>query len=621
MAYKQFYDVDYTSTKTRIKTYLSQQTILKDYNFEGSAISFWLNLVAYIIVYLNSIMNFFSNEMFIQNAQLEENIFKSAFSLNYLPKRKSAAKINLTAKNNMLGSILIPKETAILIGNVIVSTIEDYTIAGNQTQTITCYEGEWVTFNHTYSGLDFESIRLADKENIDHVLFALYVNGEKWNSIYDNLNYYQAKNYFIRYLDNFDINFDKKNGIFSIPEANDAIVIKYLKTNGALYNGLSINTNAIIKEAFEYSEFLEITVNDHLKDGTDEESLGAIAENAPLFYSSAGRCVTEADYNYTLRSLPLYTNMADMIVYSSHKDIVDFDENPVESLTTESKIDKGFFVFTGIRRSIDANENRIHTFMTLEEKNETINFFESYRFMQVFGKYRKPNILQIQPLITVKVTRDFDVDKQIFNEAIKSFLESKIGFNSSFNKSELISFIKAFNYVVYCDIDFNAIIKFGKPLTALTLENVSGFSVGETVTCGTATGLIIEIKADKNILIIDRTSTTQFEVADDVTNGTTTSEVTKIFNKTIIRLFNKLSIPTSRVGDEADIEDLLYDGVTFGNIEDYANMNSGYIAFDDVFTFDGFDSVELTVAFNNTLNINLERETFLDFKKSIVTYI
>lgn len=621
MAYKQFYDVDYSSVKTRIKTYLSQQTILKDYNFEGSAISFWLNLVAYVVVYLNSIMNFFSNEMFIQNAQLEENIFKSAFSLNYLPKRKSAARITLTVKNNKTSNIMIPKETAILIGSVLVSTIEDHTILASQTQTIECYEGEWVTFTHTYTGTDFESIRLADREQIDQVLFALYVNGEKWNSIYDNLNYYQAKNYFIRYLDNFDINFDKSNGIFTIPDVGDEITIKYLKTNGALYNGLSINANATIKESFEHSNYLEISVNDYLKDGTDEEGLSAIAENAPLFYSSAGRCVTEADYNYTLRSLPLYTNMADMIVYSSHKDFVDFDENPVETLTTESKIDKGFFVFTGLRRSVDEDEVKTHTFMTLEEKNQTIEFFDSYRFMQVFGKYRKPNILQIEPLITVKVTRDFDVDKQIFSEAIKTFLESKIGFNSSFNKSELISFVKAFNYVIYCDVNFNATVKFGKPLTALTLDAVNGYGVGETLTSGTSTGLILEVKRDKNIVIVERTSVDQFEVADIVTNGSTTAEVEQIFNKNVIRLFNKLVVPTSRVGDEADIDDLVYDGVTFGDIEDYATMDTGYIAFDDVFTFDGYDTVELTVAFDNNLNINLEREAFIDFKKAVITYI
>ena len=49
---KEFYDVDYENIKIRLKEFLSQQTILKDYNFEGSAISNWLNLVCYVIYYI-----------------------------------------------------------------------------------------------------------------------------------------------------------------------------------------------------------------------------------------------------------------------------------------------------------------------------------------------------------------------------------------------------------------------------------------------------------------------------------------------------------------------------------------------------------------------------------------
>lgn len=631
MERKEFYDVDYESIKSRIKTFLSKQTPLKDYNFDGAAISMWINLIAYIVMYLNSILNFFGNELFIESARLEDNIYKSAYQLNYLPRRKSAPKITLEVMNNSASTILIPAYTSFVMESIKLITIKDQYVAGSSVTEIEAVEGSLVTFEYTFQGNDFETFILNDREEIDNNYFYLFVNGVRWKSVYEQQNFYLANNFFIRYFDNFEIRFDKADGFFNVPELGDNIVVKYVKTSGADYNGYTYDQNIRVEEPFLNSQHLQISTTDFLKDGLDEEEMESISNNAPLFFSGAGRCVTEDDFNNKIKDSSLYHNMADMVVYSSHKDIVTIvDEYPTELITTETKMDKGYFVFSGLRRNVDNDFNVDYTFMTIAEQNEIVEFFEPFKFIQIFGKYKIPNIVQVQPEISIKLLRNFDLDRLEFEANIEKFMETKIGFNSSFNISELVSFIKSFDFIDYTDVDYRSFVSFPKPFTIvdLSIGGPEKFNVGENIFSNlgggkTATGKVVSIHPNLFKVVVERTSSNNFIPNAYFQSSTQTAWVAEVFNKVVIRLDQAIN-PSSVFGvlDSKEITDngagiIMIDGEAKGTV----NYNTGYIEFENVFKFDTYNVGTIEFEFANDIAIRFNKETFLDHIKADVEYI
>ena len=58
-------ELDFNSYKSSLRTFLSQQDVFKDYNFEGSNISVLLDVLAYN-TYMNGVyLNMVGSEMFL----------------------------------------------------------------------------------------------------------------------------------------------------------------------------------------------------------------------------------------------------------------------------------------------------------------------------------------------------------------------------------------------------------------------------------------------------------------------------------------------------------------------------------------------------------------------------
>lgn len=93
---KEFYNVDFNDLKDQFKSFISQHTDFLDYNFEGSALSQLLDILVFSLQYQNVYLNMTANELFFRHAQIDDNIYKLANMFNYLPKRKSAAYIEVS---------------------------------------------------------------------------------------------------------------------------------------------------------------------------------------------------------------------------------------------------------------------------------------------------------------------------------------------------------------------------------------------------------------------------------------------------------------------------------------------------------------------------------------------
>src|SRR6056300_287378 len=95
-------ELDFQAIKTQFKSYLTSQTQFKDYNFEGSNMSVFLDVLAYNTFQNNFYTNMAVNEMFLDSAVLKNSVISHAKELNYLPRsRKSArAVVRVTIQDN-----------------------------------------------------------------------------------------------------------------------------------------------------------------------------------------------------------------------------------------------------------------------------------------------------------------------------------------------------------------------------------------------------------------------------------------------------------------------------------------------------------------------------------------
>jgi len=629
MSYKNFYELDYSSIKSNLKTFLKNETTLTDYNFEGSGISNWLNIMSYVISYIGAVLNFVANELFISTSQKEANILKHAYQLNYLPRRKSAPFIEIIFTNTHTSNVIIQKYTALQMGEIkLVYLDSDVTIGAGEDVTLTLYEGEWIEETKTSDGSDFETIELDDKETVDWDKFYVYVTHSSvtslWTSVYDDINYTDAKNYFIKYFETFKVHFDKDGGMFQKPVSGDTILIQYLKTNGATYNGYSYSTQLVFSTSFSNSDKITISLNNNvLQDGLDEESSNSIVNNAPLFYSASGRAVTEEDYNIKIKSFSLYSVFEDMFIYSSHKDYVDREyENPTELLTNESKRNLGYYMFGGLRRDTSVSMANRYTLMTLAEQQQIKDFFKPFKYMQTFGKFKHSHVWYIKNKLDVKLISDLNVEESEFRDALNAHLEEMVGYDNSFNLTEFIAFIKSFSYVDYCRVSYTNVLRIYKPRIRIAIDdNIEFFEVGHIIagaTSGTS-ATIVEVNETKDTIIVERGSYSGSFIDGEIltdTNNSKTATIINLYQSVVARIGTALEEQSIVSNDTLGIYD---DGLgsiknSSGAIIGTVNYETGYIEFEYTFN-DTF--LELLFETSNYEKVNAQLDMFLDYEELV----
>jgi hypothetical protein len=82
----QITDLDFNNIKTNLKKFLQSQDTLRDYNYEGSALSTLIDLLAYNTQYNAYYLNMIANEMFLDSALQRSSVVSHAKLLNYVPK-------------------------------------------------------------------------------------------------------------------------------------------------------------------------------------------------------------------------------------------------------------------------------------------------------------------------------------------------------------------------------------------------------------------------------------------------------------------------------------------------------------------------------------------------------
>ena len=308
--------LDFDSSKSSLKEYLSSQEEFRDYDFDGSNMSTLLDILSYN-TYLNSFyLNMVGNEGFMDSAKLRDSVVSHAKELNYLPRsfNSSIAKLNvtITTTDSSKKSLVIPKGTAFLsrVGDNTFSFLTNENIILNNfnnafNTTLTVYEGSYLS--DTYA-IDY-STPLRYKINNNTVdLSSLTVtviedNGSiqtKYTRATSLLGLDETKEvFFLQPTNNGTYEILFGDGIIAKrPKNNSIALLEYRICSGELPNGAQ---KFISSGKIDGESAITISTVVNAGFGSVSESLESIKFNAPRAFTTQERAITAEDYENILR--------------------------------------------------------------------------------------------------------------------------------------------------------------------------------------------------------------------------------------------------------------------------------------------------------------------------------
>ena len=123
MPYTQLNNLDFNEIKTALKDYLRSQSEFTDYDFEGSALSQLLDVLAYNTYYTAFNTNMVVNELFLDSATLRDNVVALAKQLGYSPKSIASPKAVVNFDVTFTGSA--PSSLTLKEGSGFISSYEN----------------------------------------------------------------------------------------------------------------------------------------------------------------------------------------------------------------------------------------------------------------------------------------------------------------------------------------------------------------------------------------------------------------------------------------------------------------------------------------------------------------
>ena len=87
--------LDFGDTRSSLKQFLESSNVFTDYDFEGSALSVLLDLLAYNTAFYSFYANMIANESFLDSALKRESIGSLVKPLSYLPTSRRAAQATI----------------------------------------------------------------------------------------------------------------------------------------------------------------------------------------------------------------------------------------------------------------------------------------------------------------------------------------------------------------------------------------------------------------------------------------------------------------------------------------------------------------------------------------------
>jgi len=307
-------ELDFFQIRENLKTYLKSQSKFQDYDFEGSGMAVLLELLAYN-THFNAInANMAINEVFLDSAQLRNNVVSHSKMLGYVPRSMSSSfaylDVTVLSPTGSPSSLTIERGTE--FSSVVDGVRYAFTVLESQSispiagvytfANLKVNEGTLKTFSYVIDSFDTSQYFEIPDANVDTSSLVVKVKSNSSTTTYDI--YTLARN-FVDITSSTKAYFlqESKDGKYEIYfgdgivgknlQAGNVVEIEWLSTNGALANGASSFTLA---STIQGNSNVDITVLYKAAGGGDREDIDSIKFNAPLSYISQNRVVTPEDY-------------------------------------------------------------------------------------------------------------------------------------------------------------------------------------------------------------------------------------------------------------------------------------------------------------------------------------
>ena len=309
-------ELDFETIKAQFKDYLQGQTQFKDYNFDGSNMSVFLDVLAYNTYQNNFYANMAVNEMFLDSAVLKNSVMSHAKELNYLPRSRRSPRalvtVTITDPDTVGQTITIPTYSNFKTS----FQGESYNYTNSKTavarktapgvfvaENIEIFEGEMLaSFEREgyFIGDDGVLRVILSNENADTDSVEVFVDAEAT----EDANQFIRKNdlfgvgpldkvfYVEPYYDGrYTIYFG--NNVFGAqPLAFEDVRVRYRITSGPESNGANV---------FTLGEQFAVDTIEVASGGAERETLENIRYFAPKSLQIQERAITTNDYEILLK--------------------------------------------------------------------------------------------------------------------------------------------------------------------------------------------------------------------------------------------------------------------------------------------------------------------------------
>ena len=327
-------DLNFDDIKTSLTNYFKSKSEFSDYDFEGSALSNIMDVLAYN-THLNGLLaNFALNEAFLPTAQLRTSLVNQSLSFGYIPRSKTASRAQLTVSVNLSNAASRPATVTLPAGTAFTASIDGvsytfrtlleytgYDTTGTGIYTfvdqlgnpyITVFEGELTvkTFIAEITGdrqvyvvpdqdldLGTVGVQVYDDVNSDNFTTYFSANATTSGNIIATVSsttalYLPLETYNGYWEFNFGV-----GGVTGVNPTNGQVIrITYLRTNGLDANGASVFTPSSTLSVNNVSYTLNAVTFAKSSFGADKEGTESIRINAPLSYLAQNRFVAAGDY-------------------------------------------------------------------------------------------------------------------------------------------------------------------------------------------------------------------------------------------------------------------------------------------------------------------------------------
>lgn len=304
--------LDFEQIKTNLKEHFKSYPEFSDYDFEGSALSTIIDILAYNTHYLGMYAHVSANESFIDSASKRASLVSIAKSLGYTPRSLIAPKailnVQVSASVGSPATITMPKKTvfSVSIAGEVFSfiTMEDYYATKENNaflfENVEVFQGKILNYKFVVGdevgpgnfykipnkNIDTRKILITVQENAQSTNHETFYPSENFADLNGDSNAFFIQETFDGF---YELEFG--DGIIGKKlQPGNIILVEYLVTP-KINNGLSGFTTS-------WSTYGASSVTTVQKSfgGKAIESNESVRFTAPKFYESQNRAVTANDY-------------------------------------------------------------------------------------------------------------------------------------------------------------------------------------------------------------------------------------------------------------------------------------------------------------------------------------